>query len=72
MKWVYSFDNDLTVPYQDNISTLIHEPTFRQIIEPKLFPLIKYIIRLGNTAVHTNAMITRDEAVLSLRNLHCT
>ena len=70
VKWVYSFDNDLTVPYQDNISTLIHEPTFRQIIEPKLFPLIKYIIRLGNTAVHTNAMITRDEAVLSLRNLH--
>ena len=70
VKWVYSFDNDLSVPYQDNISTLIHEPTFRQIIEPKLFPLIKYIIRLGNTAVHTNAMITRDEAVLSLRNLH--
>ncbi|MBE6022612.1 MAG: DUF4145 domain-containing protein [Cellulosilyticum sp.] len=70
VKWVYSFDNDLTVPYQDNISTLIHESTFRQIIEPKLFPLIKYIIKLGNTAVHTNAMITRDEAVLSLRNLH--
>ena len=58
------------MPYQDNISTLIHEPTFRQIIEPRLFPLIKYIIRLGNAAVHTNAAITRDEAVLSLRNLH--
>ena len=70
IKWVYSFDNDLTVPYQDNISSLIHEPTFRQIIEPELFPLIKYIIRLGNTAVHTNASITRDEAILSLRNLH--
>lgn len=70
VKWVYSFDNDLTIPYQDNISSLIHEPTFRQIIEPELFLLIKYIIRLGNTAVHTNANITRDEAVLSLRNLH--
>lgn len=70
VKWVYSFDNDLAVPYQDNVSSLIHEPTFRQIIEPELFPLIKYIIRLGNTAVHTNAAITRDEAVLALRNLH--
>lgn len=70
VKWVYSFDNDLTVPYQDNISSLIHEPTFRQIIDPALFPLIKYVIRLGNTAVHTNANIARDEAVLSLRNLH--
>lgn len=70
VKWVYSFDNDLTVPYQDNISSLIHEPTFRQIIEPRLFPLIKFVIKLGNTAVHTSSNIKRDEAVLSLRNLH--
>ncbi|MEV2423423.1 DEAD/DEAH box helicase family protein [Paenibacillus larvae] len=70
IKWVYTFDNELTIPYQDNISSLIHEPTFRQIIDPQLFPLMKYIIKLGNTAVHTNASIARDEAVLSLRNLH--
>lgn len=70
VKWVYSFDNDLTIPYQDNISSLIHEPTFRQIIDPELFPLIKFVIRLGNTAVHTNANIARDEAILALRNLH--
>lgn len=70
VKWVYSYDDDLTIPYQDNISSLIHEQTFRQIIDPNLFPLLRYIIRLGNTAVHTNANITRDEVVLSLRNLH--
>lgn len=70
VKWVYSFDNDLTVPYQDNLSSLIHEPTFRQVIDPDLFQLMKYIISLGNKAVHTNATISRDEAVLSLRNLH--
>ncbi|MCT4606895.1 MAG: DEAD/DEAH box helicase family protein [Marinisporobacter sp.] len=70
VKWVYSYDDDLTIPYRDNISSLIHEPTFRQIIDPSLFPLIKYVIRLGNTSVHTNVKITRDEAILSLRNLH--
>ncbi|MFD0619697.1 DEAD/DEAH box helicase family protein [Paenibacillus sp. GCM10027629] len=70
IKWVYTFDTELKIPYQDNISSLIHEPTFRQIIDPQLFPLMKYIIKLGNTAVHTNASISRDEAVLSLRNLH--
>lgn len=70
VKWVYSFDEELNVPYQDNISSLIHEPSFLQIIDPKLFPLLKYVIKLGNTAVHTNSMIKRDEAVLSLRNLH--
>lgn len=70
VKWVYSYDNDLTVPYQDNLSSLIHEPTFRQVIDPSLFQLMKYVISLGNKAVHTNANISRSEAVLSLRNLH--
>jgi type I restriction enzyme R subunit len=28
VRWVYSFDNALRLPYQDNISSLIHEPTF--------------------------------------------
>lgn len=63
VRWVYSFDEDLTIPYQDNLSSLIHEPTFLQILEPKLFPLLKYIVKLGNTAVHTNNIIKRDEEI---------
>ena len=70
VRWVYSFDNVLSLPYQDNISSLIHEDSFKSIIDPKLFPMIKYIIKLGNVAVHTNNSIKRDDAVLSLRNLH--
>ena len=70
VKWVYSFDSALNVPYQDNLSSLIHDPTFVCIIDSKLFPLLKYIIKLGNVAVHTNANITRDEAVIALHNLH--
>ena len=69
VKWVYSYDDELKLPYQDNLMSLIHEYTFKRILEPKLFPMIKYIIQLGNSAVHTNATIKRDEAVLSLRNL---
>lgn len=70
VKWVYSFDNCLRVPYQDNISSLIHEPSFIGIVDMKLLPLMKYVIKIGNVAVHTNANISRDEAILSLRNLH--
>lgn len=70
VKWVYSFDNCLTVPYQDNLSSLIHEPSFREVVDEDLFPLIKYIIKLGNVAVHTNSGIKREEAILSLHNLH--
>jgi len=69
VRWVYSFDNALILPYQDNISSLIHEHSFQNIIEPNLFPMIKYVIKLGNVGVHTNNVIKRDDAVLSLRNL---
>lgn len=70
VKWLYTSDSDLKVPYQDNLSSLIHERNFTAIIDEELFPLIKYIIKLGNVAVHTNSAITRDEAVLALHNLH--
>ena len=45
VKWLYANDMDLKMPYQDNISTLIHEISFRNILDAKLFPQIKYIIK---------------------------
>ena len=44
VKWAYRYDADLTVPYQDNLSSLIHDPEFKEILDPKLFPRIKFII----------------------------
>ena len=69
VRFVFSYDADLVLPYQDNISSLIHEDTFRNIIEPRLFPMLKYTIHLGNVAVHTNSNIKRDEAIIALRDL---
>ena len=70
VKWLYSFDESLSIPYQDNLSSLIYDNNFRDIIDSKLFPLIKYIVSLGNEAVHTNNNIKREEAILALHNLH--
>ncbi len=69
VKWVYSYDEELNAPYQDNLATLIHDYSFREIIDVNLFPMLKYIQQLGNKAVHTNTAITREQAVLALRNL---
>lgn len=69
VRFVYSFDSELKLPYQDNVSTLIHEDSFRNIIEPRMFPMLKYTIHLGNVAVHTNSAIKRDEAITSLRDI---
>ncbi|TKI71928.1 DUF4145 domain-containing protein [Lysinibacillus mangiferihumi] len=70
VKWVYQFDNDVKVPYRDNLSSLIHDSHFLGIIDEELLPMMKYVVKLGNAAVHTNVAITRDEAVLALHNLH--
>ncbi len=70
VRWIYSFDTDLVLPYQDNISSLIHNNSFIELIDYDLLPMLKYIIKLGNVAVHTNAVVKRGEAILSLNNLH--
>lgn len=70
VKWLYANDNDLKVPYQNNLSALVHDITFKNIIDEKLLKQIEYIIKLGNYAVHNNKKISREEAVLSLRYLY--
>lgn len=69
VKWLFTYDSDLKVPYQDNLSSLIHDVTFLRVIDQSMLPQLKYITKLGNVAVHSNATISRGEAILSLRNL---
>lgn len=69
VKWVYQFDNEMRVPYRDNLSSLVHDQQFKDILDPALMPILRYIIKLGNAAAHNNGAIRREEAVLSLRNL---
>ncbi|WP_294378859.1 DEAD/DEAH box helicase family protein [uncultured Clostridium sp.] len=69
VKWVYAYDDDLNLPYQDNISSLIHNNSFVELIDSGMLDILKFVIHLGNIAVHTNQNITRDEAILSLNNL---
>ena len=70
VKWLYANDNDLRIPYNDNLSALVHDITFKNIIDEKLLKQIEYIIKLGNFAVHNNKKISREETILSLRYLY--
>ncbi len=69
VKWVYSYDSDLKPPYQDTLAAMIHDRDFKDIIDYELFPMIRYIQKLGNKAVHSAQPITKEQAILSLRNL---
>lgn len=69
VKWVYSADNTISMPYKDNLQALIHEPSFKFALDKQTWVKLPYIIKLGNVAVHTAKAVTRAEAVLALASL---
>ncbi len=69
VKWVYSADQGISMPYKDNLQSLIHEPSFRYAVDSQTWGKLPYIIKLGNLAVHTDKAISRSDALLSLSSL---
>ena len=66
--WLYENDQDLSLPYNPNLSILIHEHSFRNIIEQKMFQEINVIRLNGNNAAH-GKKVTQNESLVSLKGL---
>ena len=69
LKWMYSVDAELEMPYQDNLHSLMNAEEYRQIVGPDLWKRMDYIRRCGNNVAHSNKKLGRDEAMLCLENL---
>lgn len=69
VKWLYSVENSLQIPYQDNLHTLMNTEEFRQLVGPDLWKRMDYIRRCGNSVAHSNKKPGRDAAMLCLENL---
>lgn len=69
VKWVYSADNTMQMPYKDNLQSLIHEPTFRFAVDYNTWGKLPFIIKLGNLAVHTERGVQASDALASLKGL---
>ncbi|MFN5746099.1 MAG: DEAD/DEAH box helicase family protein [Methylococcaceae bacterium] len=67
--WLYTYDRSLRLPYQDNLSALIHEPTFRSVVGDALFTKARLIKDLGNLAVHSTRPVSVNDAVVATREL---
>jgi type I restriction enzyme R subunit len=67
--WIYKHDSGLRLPYQDNLSALIHEPTFKTLAGEAVFNKARLIIRLGNEAVHSHRAMTLSEAQNAVKEL---
>lgn len=67
--WAYKHDGALRLPYQDNLSALIHEPTFKTVAGEAVFSKARIITQLGNRAVHSPQAIPTTDAVVAVREL---
>jgi type I restriction enzyme R subunit len=67
--WVYKHDAALKLPYQDNLSALIHEPTFKEAAGEAVFSKARVINTLGNRAVHGHRAIPPHDALVAMREL---
>ena len=70
VKWMYSVDRALVMPYQDNLVSLIGTDEFRDIVDASLLRRMDFIRKTGNAAAHAGRKITREQAALCLENLY--
>ena len=70
VKWMYSVDRELEMPYQDNLKSLMDGAEFRNIVGPDIWERMKLIRVKGNNAAHNTCKITTEVAMLCLENLH--
>lgn len=69
VNWLYKYDSRLKLPYQDNLSALIHDPSFKQAAGEAIFNKAKVIVTLGNRAVHSLGRIAQEDALVTVREL---
>jgi type I restriction enzyme R subunit len=67
--WLYKSDPALKLPYQDSLSTLIHEPTFKATVGQKIFIKAKLIKDLGNLAAHSHKPLQQLDSMAAVREL---
>ena len=63
VKWMYSVDKALALPYQDTLVSLLNTEDFRDIVGTDIWRRMDFIRRTGNNAAHTGKKITKEQAL---------
>ena len=70
VKWMYSVDGELVMPWDDKLVSLMSTDEFRDVVDDNLLRRMHFIRKLGNTAAHAGSRISREQAALCLENLY--
>ena len=69
IKWMYSVDSSLIMPWDDKLVSLMSTEEFRDVVDNNLWVRLDFIRKMGNKAAHTGKKVTKDQALLCLENL---
>ncbi len=69
VKWMYSVDSALSMPWDDKLVSLLSTEEFRDIVDTNLMRRLEYIRKIGNFAAHDGKKTTKEQAMLCLQNL---
>ena len=70
VKWMYSVDGSLELPYDERLVSLMNNEDFRDIVGNDIWRRMKLIRELGNNAVHEGKKFSVEQATLCLENLY--
>ena len=70
VKWMYSVDGSLVMPWDDKLVSLMNTDAFRDIVDADILRRMDFIRRIGNIAAHEEKKITKDQARLCLQHLY--
>ena len=63
VKWMYSVDSALSMPWDDKLVSLLSTEEFRDIVDVNLMRRLEYIRKIGNCAAHDGKKVTKFEEI---------
>lgn len=69
VKWMYSVDISLAMPWDNSLVNLMGAEDFRDIVGNDIYKRMDLIRKLGNNAAHSGKKINLEQAELCLENL---
>lgn len=70
IKWMYSVDASMHLPWDDKLISLMSTDDFRGVVDRDLLTRLHYIRKTGNIAAHDSRKISKEQAMLCLENLY--
>ena len=69
VSWMFTHDASLSMPYDNTLNAMLHDPGFQDLVGKPLFYKARAVKDLGNRAVHKPGPIQSKEAMDSLGQL---